>query len=504
MTNSILRQNKETNHEKGKREFSAPTIIYGFIVGLLVSWLASYHETMCGILGLQSGAPEFFGYAICYAYSSGCATGAAAFFLIYRKHPMNISKRFLLLAILGISILSIVNYAALEIGLYIVCTISVFLSDCIGSAVAITLIMGASSLESKNQRLCLSIALLVFFLCDTVLLPIMANATASYRYMALAQFSMIAFIVLLLYIPSGGRDFLITLNQGLRKATNPQQKPDGIAKPFAWQPLVSLGIFFFLYGVMHSESYWLMHRFFDRSLPYSCGALLAVLICFIALVALHRPPKIWDFICSVPFPLAMTSFLLLPALHGAASFVPIALTEAGYLIYYILVILACLKIAEQGISSLFFILTLTAIVLNVSFLAGSLLYNIQVFILPLDVLYSPYSPVVVFFMLIFATNGLGREHSVRNLWGMRVRLSPQAARENDIRECVCKISEQFNFTPKECEIAVLLALGRNITDISDESYISVATTRTHIRNFYAKANVHSRRDFDHLVKAELG
>lgn len=61
------------------------------------------------------------------------------------------------------------------------------------------------------------------------------------------------------------------------------------------------------------------------------------------------------------------------------------------------------------------------------------------------------------------------------------------------------IAEQFGLTPRESEVLLLLARGRNALFIAEEFTISLQTTKTHIKHIYAKLDVHSQQELLDLI-----
>lgn len=53
---------------------------------------------------------------------------------------------------------------------------------------------------------------------------------------------------------------------------------------------------------------------------------------------------------------------------------------------------------------------------------------------------------------------------------------------------------KYNLTKREKEIAKLLMEGHSYKEIASESFISMATLNTHIRNLYEKLGIHSRSE----------
>ena len=58
----------------------------------------------------------------------------------------------------------------------------------------------------------------------------------------------------------------------------------------------------------------------------------------------------------------------------------------------------------------------------------------------------------------------------------------------------------YSLTPRETDIFRLLAKRESAEEIAESLVVSVATVRTHIRNIYAKMDVHSAKEFHALVE----
>lgn len=62
--------------------------------------------------------------------------------------------------------------------------------------------------------------------------------------------------------------------------------------------------------------------------------------------------------------------------------------------------------------------------------------------------------------------------------------------------------QKYGLTQREIEVLPLLAAGRNARAIADALYVSQATAKTHLRNIYAKLDVHAQKDLVDLVERE--
>lgn len=74
--------------------------------------------------------------------------------------------------------------------------------------------------------------------------------------------------------------------------------------------------------------------------------------------------------------------------------------------------------------------------------------------------------------------------------------NPEAA-----RRCVAQAARMHDLSEREQEIATLVLLGHNNAQISDQISVAGSTLRTHLRNIYGKASVHSRQELVDLLSS---
>ena len=63
-----------------------------------------------------------------------------------------------------------------------------------------------------------------------------------------------------------------------------------------------------------------------------------------------------------------------------------------------------------------------------------------------------------------------------------------------------ELAEQYKLSPRQKEIFLLLAKGRNVQFIRDELVLSTPTVKSHIYNIYQKMGVHSHQELIDLVE----
>ncbi|MDR1185547.1 MAG: LuxR C-terminal-related transcriptional regulator, partial [Coriobacteriales bacterium] len=101
---------------------------------------------------------------------------------------------------------------------------------------------------------------------------------------------------------------------------------------------------------------------------------------------------------------------------------------------------------------------------------------------------------VVVVTLILTSMLLLNERNFDDLWGM----SPQASQ--NFKMACREIALIHRLTPREEEILILLARGRNREFIQRTFTLSKFTVKTHIQRIYEKLNVHSHQELISLVE----
>lgn len=120
---------------------------------------------------------------------------------------------------------------------------------------------------------------------------------------------------------------------------------------------------------------------------------------------------------------------------------------------------------------------------------------------------------MLFSCLMFAVGLLMLgERNVETVWGMFPAVAapaaegePRAAEQEgpSYAERFALLAADYKLTPRETEVAELLARGRNLPYVEEALVISHGTAQTHARHIYQKMNVHARQEFidlvDHLI-----
>lgn len=80
---------------------------------------------------------------------------------------------------------------------------------------------------------------------------------------------------------------------------------------------------------------------------------------------------------------------------------------------------------------------------------------------------------------------------------------PAGADSTGCWEAAVRMARAYGLTPRESDIFVLMAQRYASAEIAEALVVSMATVRTHVRNIYAKLDVHSAKEFHALVGANL-
>ena len=76
--------------------------------------------------------------------------------------------------------------------------------------------------------------------------------------------------------------------------------------------------------------------------------------------------------------------------------------------------------------------------------------------------------------------------------------------DSTLDACCASVAREGGLTEREAEILVYLARGRTKAYIADALFVTENTVRSHVRNIYAKLEVHTRQQLIDLVEEERG
>ncbi|MBS5451054.1 MAG: hypothetical protein KHY83_09255 [Coriobacteriia bacterium] len=511
--------------------------------GLFVSWWAAFHEIACGGISIRLEVPLPYTYMSCYAHAIGCILGAAL------TRPILHGARRLAGERAGTMRLVYATGAALLVFtlLFFLCLgydaylAAALIQTLINALAIVPIILGIAMLS----QLALSNATLILFAClatsvlvNNVALPLVIYLGGALIAVLPVLVAMLGLSVLCLHRTAGRAQWgplarrvhdVLGLDRSLVKGPSPliadrptkdDDATSGVASsPSAraaadsaglgaqaavhlpWQPLLHLAIYSLLFGMMHVEASSLIVGFFDRNLPYTAGALLAVALFYGCFMRASASSFVWPRMRTVVFPLTTASFLMLPLLGGSESYLPVTSINGASLFYDMALVLALLYVARETSLG---IVSLARIAIGVKmafFLLGTVLCHLEINLLSSDILQEPTSTLAAFLLLMAGTIWVGDDYQARKVWGLRLDRGPRNPQKVELQAKCNYLARRYHLTPKEREIAQLLVEGRRVGQIAEEMMVSVNTTRTHVRNLYASVGVHSFKELDALVQA---
>lgn len=117
------------------------------------------------------------------------------------------------------------------------------------------------------------------------------------------------------------------------------------------------------------------------------------------------------------------------------------------------------------------------------------------------------SVVLIAFVVLFVLSAVRllkfRRNDIKRLNRGGDVIELRASTDIAFSEACSQVSRNFQLTPREAEVLVLLARGRNARHIAESLVISDGTARTHIMHIYQKMRVNSQQVLMDIVDDEL-
>ena len=512
----------------------------------LVAWWEAFHEIACGGISIRTEVPLLYTYMSCYAHAAGCAAGTVAVLALVRRAtrlrrtsgvpaqpiwPVGAKEATGLYG--ALVLLSVLFFLCLSYNVYAAAT----LVQALFNACAMVFIVGGvamlSCLALSDATFVLFGGLALFAAVDNLVLPALVYA-ADCLIPVLPAFAVIAALV-----PALARLVVRSLEWEALKTRLCQAACEGTcgcaqavpagahgvggSKPGAaaahdpaahesvvreagtssghipWQPLFHVAAYGLVFGLMHVEASSLIVSFFDRNVSYAAGAVLAAVLFYACFARASAGTFVWPKMRMVVFPLSVASFLMLPLLDTLQSFLPVALINCANLFYDAALMLAVFYIARETPVGVVWACGVAIITKMLFFLLGAVLCHVAINVLPFDALHLPLAGLAAFALLVAATLWVGDDNRARKVWGLRVDHEPRHARQVELQAKCNYLAKRYRLTPKEREVAFMLASGKRVNQIAEEMLVSVSTTRTHVRNLYAALDVHSYTELAALI-----
>lgn len=331
-----------------------------------------------------------------------------------------------------------------------------------------------------EKRSCLTLSL--SFIIGSILFQIISTIG---QYSILG--AMIVQLALLPFCP-------VMLVRSCRALENPDLFKDTKNEGFSYKTLLPLYLTVLVFGFVLGIITGLTSVQEVQTSPFvwalgmiAMGSLLLVSTLFIGEFTLDR-------LSSILMPMLATSMLLIPAfIHSYFDIVSVFVC-AGYIYARVFYIIAYVSIAQTRTVPALQLVASVIAVDTIGIITGQILCGIALRdSLSID---TTYLIVAIAIALLIVTGSFSlREKNILSLWGLKQEVDGGASIE---KKCM-KAALEYNLTLRETEIATRLAQGITAEIIASELDISVATTRTHMRNIYAKTGVHSQPELIRLI-----
>ena len=174
------------------------------------------------------------------------------------------------------------------------------------------------------------------------------------------------------------------------------------------------------------------------------------------------------------------------------------LHTAGYFYALVIILILCRHISQSWEIDAWPLVSKVVLFLFVGQLAG----YVGAFALNASGISGSDLCLVTVFVLLFGGLLLATSDSDWRDWGNATPAEGDR-RHGAFRSACDKIAQAAQLTPRESEIFILLAKGRNLRFIENRLYISRDTVKTHLKRIYRKLDVHSQQELIDLVERSI-
>ena len=271
---------------------------------------------------------------------------------------------------------------------------------------------------------------------------------------------------------------------------------------FPWQPVALMSLYAFAYGLRENELTAVMGPMSSAGVIIASGIVLVGIVGF-------RDRFGLDVMQRVALPAMVGSLVFVPAYHFVGDTFANLCASLSYTAFSILIFCILCDLShrfgfsalllfglERGIRAIFSLMgrTLDSAVANLGGHSASSDLAIVGLV----------AVALVTFALV-----LWRTPSGRDSWRIPVVTEDAPGRnessdeERDSRALLIAgtlLRKQYQLTPREEEVLLLLAQGQSIAGVAQNLVIANGTAKVHVRHIYEKLNVHTRDELKDLVE----
>ncbi len=236
------------------------------------------------------------------------------------------------------------------------------------------------------------------------------------------------------------------------------------------------------------------------------GVTTGSVVALLALVLLKRVPRFSTFERFI-FPVLGGGLLALPFTGEALRLAVIAVLIAGAICFFIVhwSVLVALSYRHHVRASFHYMQGLIAPLTGIAIgwgITGALHYGLTV---PLENVVLVVSLTLAFLLvLVLSIAPYAFDKTVEAASGSVVEEEAVQDKQGSWRRRCEKVCEEYALTPREREVFLLLAKGRNTEHIAKQLFISTHTVKTHAARIYRKLSINSQQELINLVEKPFG
>ena len=202
----------------------------------------------------------------------------------------------------------------------------------------------------------------------------------------------------------------------------------------------------------------------------------------------------------IALPLMAAGFLFVP-LQGVFAVLGTAVHQCGYQYFYIVLWATWPIIAQRADLPSGWVAANGLCFIQLGQLIGSIGAALLASVLVQGVDRAMFSAAAIFIMLLVALFVFGNK-TVDTGWGF-VRPADAEPSRSPFDEAIERLARARRLTPRETEVFLLLAKGRNRSYIARELVIGDETVKSHIKCLYRKLDVHSQQELIDLLESQI-
>jgi DNA-binding CsgD family transcriptional regulator len=201
----------------------------------------------------------------------------------------------------------------------------------------------------------------------------------------------------------------------------------------------------------------------------------------------------------IALPLMATGFIFLP-LHDPFNIIGTAVHQLGYQYFYIILWALWPVLARRNDVPAGWIVCWGILSIQLGQFLGSTLSAQLKGVLTTDFDLAMFSALAILVILLIALFALGNNAAATS-WGFLKPVEEGGHTSPFMRICM-RMARSCNLSPRETEVFLLLAKGRNRAYISADMVVSSETVKTHTKSIYRKMNVHSQQEIIDIIEQE--